>query len=104
MDNIKHTPTPWVNRHGRIEGEDGGFWIAEVVAYYAEHEAAQRANAEFIVRACNAHEQLVTALTLARARCFDQRPPMTLSKCATMQKYMDDMFAIDTALAAAGAV
>ena len=76
-----HTPTPW------IVSEDGATikskWItsfgtpimvAELSGYIIGNRV-QKANAEFIVRAVNAHEELVEALTLVfhQAENFEQK-------------------------------
>lgn len=73
----KHTPTPWWVEDIRLSVVSRAIrWSAEIptaVAYVPDfvtspeaHEAM--ANAAFIVRACNAHEQLVEACTtLSRA-------------------------------------
>ena len=56
----ERTPGPWDRRMpGMVTGPDGRD-IAN--AYY--HRFAYEANAEFIVRACNAHDDLVAALEL----------------------------------------
>lgn len=74
----KHTLTPWVvfdiinsltilpairedDDPAEPQSENGGFDIAHL--YGADAEA----NAEFIVRACNSHDQLVAALKDAKA-------------------------------------
>jgi hypothetical protein len=57
----EHTPTPWESNFNRIESKDDhgvdndGWMIAECIG------PEQEANAEFIVRACNAHDALVAA-------------------------------------------
>lgn len=66
--NAKHTPTPWkVGPHTVILSNEGGYptAIADIAipirgkgADYAE----QQANAAFIVRAVNAHEELLALL------------------------------------------
>jgi hypothetical protein len=70
---MEHTKTPW--RVGRKGGavvadepvpEMGG---SDDVEYYGGHMVAESLvprNTAFIVRACNAHEQLVEALTMIR--------------------------------------
>jgi hypothetical protein len=71
-----HTPTPWHdNGDGLIygqpaEGQDGAPFIADVIA--ASDRAAlsiltdrERANASFIVRACNAYDGILAALQSA---------------------------------------
>ena len=61
---MKHTPTPWkqgVNYPERIIGEH------EIVAFVNHPELdgkpndREQANAEFIVRACNSHDELLEA-------------------------------------------
>ena len=68
---MQHTKTPWrvgsPNRMGSVVADEpvpeiGG---SDAVAYYGGHliaESIAPRNAEFIVRACNAHEQLVAAV------------------------------------------
>jgi len=74
----KHTPTPWhvwsedkgrrddVYIAGNPTGELGGM---RKLAYMVDTwtGANTEANAEFIVRACNAHDQLVTVAKLAKS-------------------------------------
>lgn len=70
----KHTPTPW-HDSGLSDTLPGGFIEARngknICLYYAGPETAVgdqgKANAAFIVRACNAHEELVAALRGARS-------------------------------------
>lgn len=66
MPNTKHTPTPWNvegrgNAKARCFIEAGEFRIVECVT--RDHDA----NAAFIVRACNAHDDLVAALREAHS-------------------------------------
>lgn len=62
-DDQKHTPTPWVKQANAdsythiIRTEDGKF----IVQFSQTDEG--RANAEFAVRACNAHDKLGEALS-----------------------------------------
>lgn len=51
----KHTPTPWSGNGTQIVGVDNGYdvHIASVL---------QKSDRDFIVRACNAHEELVAIL------------------------------------------
>lgn len=64
---MKHTPTPWNVNQGRITA-DG----VTVATSYAPSNATvnsialRDANAAFIVRACNAHDELVEILERAR--------------------------------------
>lgn len=60
----KHAPTPWVNIGGYITEPVDGETIGEVI-YWSGRENEQKANADFIVRVCNAHYQLVAALDQA---------------------------------------
>jgi hypothetical protein len=65
--NKKHTPTPWkIDQYETVVGTtDEAFEIASCwTANSGIHKDFKecRANAEFIVRACNAHDNLVRAL------------------------------------------
>jgi hypothetical protein len=67
----EHTPTPWaVEDTGcGIEIVSGNFVVAEILPADGKDPTDQdRANAAFIVRACNAHDELVRALE-AIAEC-----------------------------------
>lgn len=68
-----HTPTPWVMIHDTYDDElhittqtrldNDKVQIAAVTINYREDfEAEQQANASFIVKAVNCHEELVAAL------------------------------------------
>ncbi len=61
---MKHTPGPW--DYGRnslqVYAKESGEHIADVRAPHSSMELAI-ANAQFIVRACNCHEELVDALS-----------------------------------------
>jgi len=71
MDHLKgHTPTPWTTflNDSQVAEMDGqgicAMW--RVLPELSDEDNAEgRANARFIVRACNAHNDLVTALDLA---------------------------------------
>lgn len=74
---MEHTPTPWINDNSdtryderRILGFHGEL-IANVMT-----EKMKDANAAFIVTACNAHDELVSALTnlLFHAEEFTELP------------------------------
>ena len=62
----KHTPTPWSVDATRLGIMAGYQSIAQAFRdknkTIADREAEAQANAAFIVRACNAHEQLASAL------------------------------------------
>ena len=66
-----HTPLPWANESGlRISAPGhrvGGFvaLVATLEHRKGETPAEQRANGAFIVRACNAHDELLAALKVA---------------------------------------
>jgi len=55
-EKTEHTPIPW-HTEGNLIGGDGGL-IAEATSFKPERN---RANAEFIVRACNSHVALLEA-------------------------------------------
>jgi hypothetical protein len=61
MSDTKHTPTPWgeSNYPGDIVDSDGELLAT---AYSMDDGICAGANAAFIVRAVNSHEQLVAAL------------------------------------------
>ncbi|WUR15675.1 hypothetical protein E7V67_011400 [[Empedobacter] haloabium] len=69
MDTSKHTPTPWyanLQPDGFFDIQDGpNLNTASVLCSrfeWPERKEEMHANAEFIVRACNAHDHLVAAL------------------------------------------
>lgn len=65
---VSHTPTPWKlypHLFGQIESQDETKLITRAgrVDPVTDLDQCERAaNAEFIVRACNSHDQLVAAL------------------------------------------
>jgi hypothetical protein len=66
MAESRHTPGPW-----RVNSGHGELWIesvkhGRVICAFEKHRTGQYteqdgANAEFIVRACNAHDELLAA-------------------------------------------
>ncbi len=55
---MEHTPTPWrIDDEGNICANDGADF-----RWVAEPRGRSKANAAFIVKACNAHDGLVKAL------------------------------------------
>jgi len=77
MSDTKHTPTPWSFQPYKSEyrGDREGFSIraldGKVIAAArgsTRTEEEKEANAAFIVRACNAHEKLVSELRVALLR------------------------------------
>ena len=67
INKMKHTPTPWsVEESGytqsKIYGCDSAGKVVFSTVDVLKETPEQEANAEFIVTACNAHEDLVKAL------------------------------------------
>ncbi len=65
----QHTKTPWhvtrssVGMHHYVEARIGGGLVQEIASCGpTEGPEGSEGNAEFIVRACNAHDELVAAL------------------------------------------
>lgn len=58
----QHTPTPWKTGDLYIWGADG-----EPLDLAARPRPERKANAEFIIRACNSHDELVAALGSAQS-------------------------------------
>lgn len=74
MSKAKHTPTPWVQEAEYISAMvPGGRPNGEIIVQCwptvsrLRHETPNEANAAFIVRACNTHEELLDSLRLAIA-------------------------------------
>ena len=64
MADLQHTPTPWsIGRRRWITG--GNVDIARIHSVSKIGEAEAVANAEFIIRACNSHDALLSALEMA---------------------------------------
>ncbi|ALK97000.1 hypothetical protein AB595_21700 [Massilia sp. WF1] len=69
-NNTKHTPTPWSAVGLTIEADCNGIVVADVKGPDSRARGKERmedleycqGNAAFIVRACNAHEQLVAVV------------------------------------------
>ena len=70
METQKHTPLPWeIDTTHNDQREGYTVWAgSEIVCDVVndQHDQA-RTNAEFVVRACNAHDDLLAALELADA-------------------------------------
>ncbi len=58
----KHIPTPWKNNGGQIEGPGGYPNIVAHVGIVNEQTELDTANAAFIVRAVNAHEEMLVLI------------------------------------------
>ncbi len=72
----KHTPGPWtvsVGKKSRIMARE--IILAECwdEVYGPETQAESEANAAFIVRACNAHEDLLNACEVALSQLTEDR-------------------------------
>jgi hypothetical protein len=65
---VKHTPPPYYLDDGAIYDSCG----AKIADVYYNHLGSGVPNAEFIVRACNAHEDLIEVLRLI-TECDDYR-------------------------------
>lgn len=66
-----HTALPWADsKYGEICGPDGD--IVPVYRFALSSSTTAKANAAFIVRACNSHYQLVSALQEAIEELWDR--------------------------------
>jgi hypothetical protein len=96
MVDVKHTPGPreiMLTAHGHtIVSREHGWSVASLPDYDPTHEA----NAAFIVKAVNAHDELVAALRLARRHITVHRNDFdeVINDTAS-----DDLAIIDAALA-----
>ena len=59
----KHTPGPWIQENGSIKAVSRGHWfpVARIEKRKFTPEGIE-ANAAFIVRACNTHDEMLAAL------------------------------------------
>lgn len=63
VDQVKHTKTPWMaTSHSLIFSGDGERMVARVGRVRERNVKLEQADAAFIVRACNSHDALVSAL------------------------------------------
>lgn len=91
----QHSPLPW-----RVDGCKGSIYQFDIVgpngedlAYANESDGADepsvypaQANADFIVRACNSHDELLAALKAYRASCRKEwGAPTVQCECAQCQ-------------------
>lgn len=105
MSNAAHTPTPWeVDESGiQVDAANGS---ATSIAFCAGTRPGknwsgtdyatkrhQQANAAFIVRACNAHEQLVAALR-GLIKLVDENG-LCMDECATYEAAIDALAAAE---------
>lgn len=88
MSNAKHTPTPWmVGKYGGIFPASGGSAITLMYHKDGSPRANAKANSEFIVRACNAHDELLEALE--RLVCYFECPIFTDGRAEAVAKIRD---------------
>ncbi len=90
MSETEHTPTPWAVCLNPPNPQ----WFAEITIYdiagdrrvadVASLMAPSKANAEFIVRACNAHDQLVEAMALIKA--FNSYPGLAVKESILLNR------------------
>ena len=81
----KHTPTPWKMSEENIGRYDGGIYAdakhitdrIEIATVEGQGEQRQKANAQFIVKACNLHDELVGIIkeltSDIRSDCYDRK-------------------------------
>jgi hypothetical protein len=63
-----HTPGPWhigVREAEKVIYDAHGWAVANCTMYQGQDSPEPKANADFIVRACNAHDDLLAALITA---------------------------------------
>jgi hypothetical protein len=111
---VEHTPGPW-EAGNEAKGEDPrmvycndatGQRVADCTGIYLFHtDEVMRANAAFIVRACNAHYQMLEALKSARDQLRDLANDIPAAAWLTDETYAEcsTLGAIDAAIAAAEA-
>jgi hypothetical protein len=91
MAKTEHTPTPWDRKNtGTPTGNPGHLLFAGTrkIARLVELDEENYANAEFIIRACNAHDDLLTALRQTAQQLRDLH-------AAIANEDLDDVFADD---------
>lgn len=101
MNTATHTPTPWnVTRDendARALIRDGNFMrVAECGRAFVPGIA--EANAAFIVRACNAHDELVATLKFAKESIVQNR---TLDEARNDRALNEAMVAVENRISAA---
>jgi hypothetical protein len=70
-----HTPLPWVNNGGQIEGPGGFPNVVAHVGQVNNQSFQDAANARFILQACNAHAELLAALEHLLRATYDMTSP-----------------------------
>ena len=83
----EHSPTPFkLGGIGDVT-DANGIWIASVMGDHDGHKGFPtdeegEANAEFIIRACNAHDDLLEACQSTLRSINDLKPNPTMEGCA----------------------
>jgi hypothetical protein len=106
MTETKHTPTPWYwehnpNGHGPYVRATNGT-KRKIAATWCQNQSPvsnikqNEANAEFIVRACNAHDNLVAALDAAYGELLadDHRDGARLCLLSNIEKALSKAKAV----------
>lgn len=88
MSDIKHSPLPWQVREKQILALNG-----DDLFHIETADIFKQEDADFIVRACNSHYELIEALEMIIARSKDNKPGT--SKVLDMQAIA--MFALTKA-------
>lgn len=103
---IGHTPTPWAVFHDHpnantakslgyirsVDADLGAYnsWgFSDIACCYGCDEPEQKANVEFIVRAVNAHDELVKIVNNAQAILANYLPPNGPGKSETINALLD---------------
>ena len=74
-ETAKHTPGPWEIRDNQeIIVREGGGTVRLIAQCHAGHSPERSANAAYIVRACNSHEELLQALKVLLDHTEEQYP------------------------------
>jgi hypothetical protein len=94
-ETAKHSPTPWKSQGHKVITDWQSDIIDEVVANCVvvfNHDASEQDNADFIVRACNAHEDLLAACKAIHEdicdRLLDVDSPGTRQTMETQRDYL----------------
>ncbi len=100
----KHTPLPWGNDQTVILWDDGDAYppIADIITDDIESPERPLADAEFIVRACNSHYELLSALNLAHDYMHERHMNLAGNKrtCGNLEERQlnEKVFSIYTAI------
>lgn len=96
---VSHTPTPWAVEKNSVNAENGSVVSIAECGFSVpgqswsgtdystkEHQAA---NAEFIVRACNSHDQLVETVRKLLREVGDKGRPNVRTEAIKLLKELD---------------